>query len=238
MKRYQLAAIAAVFGVAIFSLNGRGQQAPPPGQPGGQPVGAPPPPAAGEGMMGGFSVMLPPPLTRLEALAAQKNVVVVRGFTDIGTLVTDDTSSVLISAVQFTDGDSKEQGIAVHVSQPVEGRTIQTVAYVDEAEIDGLIAAVNKIAQLQDGASPLQQFDARYQTNGALELVSTNVGGGRMILIRAMELRPGVEAPAVAQAQFFVSRLPEIAQRLAAAKELLAKIKAGGNGGGGGAQQP
>ena len=157
MKRYQLAAIAAVFGVAIFSLNGRGQQAPPPGQPGGQPVGAPPPPAAGEGMMGGFSVMLPPPLTRLEALAAQKNVVVVRGFTDIGTLVTDDTSSVLISAVQFTDGDSKEQGIAVHVSQPVEGRTIQTVAYVDEAEIDGLIAAVNKIAQLQDGASPLQQ---------------------------------------------------------------------------------
>jgi hypothetical protein len=221
MKRFKLAAFAAVLCVAMFSLSGRGQQTPPPPPHGA--AGAPP-----EGMMGGFSVMLPPPLTRLEALAAQKGVVIVRGFTDIGALVTDDTSSVLISAVQFTDGDSKEHGIAVHVSQQVEGRAIQTVAYVDEAEIELLIDAVNKLAKLQDGASPLQQFDARYQTNGALELVSTNVGGGRMILIRAMELRPGVEAPAVAQAQFFVSRLPEIAQRLTTAKELIAKVKAGG----------
>ena len=154
---------------------------------------------------------------------------VVLGAGQIGTLVTDNTSSVLISAVQFTDGDSREHGIAVHVSQPVEGRTIQTVAYVDESEIDPLIDAVNKMAKLQDGGSPLQQFDARYQTNGALELVSTNVGGGRMILIRAMELRPGVEAPALAQAEFFVSRLPEIAQRLTTAKELIAKVKSAGN---------
>jgi hypothetical protein len=229
MNRYKLAAVAAMLGVAILTLSGLGQQAPP-AQP--APAGA----AGSEGMMGGFSVMLPPPLTRLEALAAQKGVVVVRGFTDIGTLVTDDTSSVLISAVQFTDGDSKEHGIAVHVSQPVEGRTIQTVAYVDEEEIDALIAAVNAMSNLQEGASPLQQFDARYQTQGALELVSTNVGGGRMILVRAMELRPGPDAPAVAQAQFFVSRLPEIAQRLTTAKELLAKVKAGAGDGGG--QQP
>jgi hypothetical protein len=224
MKRYKLAAFAALFCVAIVSLSGRGQQAPAPPAPQSPPAGAMP-----DGMAGGFSVMLPPPLTRLEALAAQKGVVVVRGFTDIGTLVTDNTSSVLISAVQFTDGDSREHGIAVHVSQPVEGRTIQTVASVDESEIDALIDAVNKMAKLQDGASPLQQFDARYQTNGALELVSTNVGGGRMILIRAMELRPGVEAPAVAQAEFFVSRLPEIAQRLTTAKELIAKVKSAGN---------
>jgi hypothetical protein len=49
-----------------------------------------------------------------------------------------------------------------------------------------------------------------------------------MILVRAMELRPGAEAPALAQAQFFVSRLPEIAQRLTTAKELLAKVKSAG----------
>ncbi len=223
MKRYKLAAVTAVVCVTLVSLSGRGQQAPPAPAPGQ-------PPPGGEGMMGGgggFSVMLPPPLTRLEALAGQKGVVVVRGFTDIGALVTDDSSSVLVAAVEFTDGTNKEHGIAVHVSQPVEGRTVQTVAYVDENEIDALIDAVNKMAKLQDGASPLQQFDARYQTQGALELVSTNVNGGRMILCRAMELRPGAEAPAVAQAQFFVSRLPEIAQRLTAAKEVLAKVKAG-----------
>ena len=225
MNRYKVAAVAAAFGMAVFTMIGRGQQAPPPPPP---PAGAGAQPPA-EGMTGTFNVMLPPPLTRLEALAAQKGVVVVRGFTDIGTLVTDDSASVLIAAVQFSDGTNKEHGVAVHVSQPVEGRTMQTVAYVDENEIDALIAAVNQMSKLQEGASGLQQFDARYQTQGALELVSTNVGGGRMILVRAMELRPGAEAPAVAQAQLFVSRLPEVAQRLTAAKEVIAKVKAGGD---------
>jgi hypothetical protein len=218
MNRYRLAAISAMVSVTFLSLSGRGQQAPPPSQGTDARVGD----------WGGFSVMLPPPLTRLEGIAAQKGIMVVRGFTDIGTLVTDDSSSVLVSAVQFTAGAFTERGIAVHVSQPVEGRTIQTVAYVDEAEIDDLIAAVNALSKLQDGATPLEQFDARYQTQGALELVSTSVNGSRMILVRAMELRPGAEAPALAQAQFFVSRLPEIAQRLTTAKELLAKVKSAG----------
>jgi hypothetical protein len=72
---------------------------------------------------------------------------------------------------------------------------MQTTAYVDEQELDGLIAAVNSLAKLQDGATPLQQFDARYQTQGAFELVSTNVNGGRIVLVRAMELHPGAEQP-------------------------------------------
>jgi hypothetical protein len=176
-------------------------------------------------MPGGYSVMVPPPLTRLEALAAQRGVVIVKGYTDIGTLAGDDGSSVVVSAVQFSDGTNREAGVALHVSQPVEGRTMRTTAYVDENEIDGLIGAVNALSKLQEGATPLQQFDARYQTQGAFELVSTNVNGGRVILVRAMELRPTSEPPPVAQAQFFLSRLSELGQRLTAAKELLAKAK-------------
>jgi hypothetical protein len=130
--------------------------------------------------------------------------------------------------VQFSDGQNREAGVAIHIAQPIEGRTVQTTAYVDENELDALIAAMNTLSKLQDGASPMQQFDARYQTQGALELISTSVNGGRTILVRAMELRPSAEPPPVAQAQFFVSRLPELGQRLTAAKELLAKAKAGG----------
>jgi len=222
MNKFKLAAVVLIACVTAFSLIGHGQSAPP----------APPPPPqqqANDGgqPMAGYSVMVPPPLTRLEALAAQRGVVIVKGYTDIGTLVADDSSSVLVSAVQFSDGQNKESGVALHVSQPIEGRTMQTTAYVDEQELDGLIAAVNALAKMQDGTTSLQQFDARYQTQGAFELVSTNVNGGRMILVRAMELHPGAEQPLLAQAQFFASRLPELSQRLTAAKDVLAKAKAG-----------
>ena len=224
MNRYKLAAIAAVLCVTVISLRGHGQQSPP-----AAPAGGPPPNArdAMDGPGGGYSVMVPPPLTRLEALAAQKGLVIVKGYTDVGTLIADDQSSVLVTAVQFSDGKNKEHGVALHVSQPIEGRTIQTTAYVDEEEIDPLVAAIDSLTKLQDGASPMQHFDARYQTQGALELVSTNLNGGRIILVRAMELRSGMEPPVVAQAPFFVSRLTELGQRLTTAKELLAKAKAG-----------
>jgi hypothetical protein len=228
MKRFKLAAVAAILCVTLISLSGLGQQSPPPLQP---PPGAAPGNAreameGAGGAGGGYSVMVPPPLTRVEALAAQKGLVIVKGYTDVGTLIADDQSSVLVSAVQFSDGRNKEHGVALHVSQPVEGRTVRTTAYVDEEEMDGLIAAIDSLSKLQDGASPMQHFDARYETRGTLELVSTNLNGGRVILIRALELRSGMEPPVVAQAPFFVSRLPELAQRLAAAKELLTKAKA------------
>jgi hypothetical protein len=223
MNRYKLAVIAAVLCVTVISLSGRGQQSSSP-PPGAGPAGAP----GGNPRDSGYSVMVPPPLTRLEALAAQKGLVIVKGYTDIGTLVADDQSSVLVSAVQFSDGTNKEHGVALHVSQTVEGRSVQTTAYVDEEEIDGLVAAIDSISKLQDGAaSPMQHFDARYQTLGALELVGTNVNGGRMVMVRALELRPGMEPPVVAQAPFFVSRMPELGQKLTAAKELLGKVKAG-----------
>jgi hypothetical protein len=228
MNRYKLAAIAAVLCVMAISLSGHGQQSPPPPPPpSGAGPGAREAMEGGPGGAGGYSVMVPPPLTRLEALAAQKGLVIVKGYTDVGTLIADDQSSVLVTAVQFSDGKNKEHGVALHVSQPVEGRTIQTTAYVDEEEIDGLIAAIDSLTKLQDGASAMQHFDARYQTQGALELLSTNLNGGRIILVRAMELRSGMEPPVVAQAPFFVSRLAELGQRMTAAKELLAKAKAG-----------
>src|SRR5689334_3184460 len=74
MNRYKLAAIAAVLCVTVIALRGHGQQSPPP------PGGAAPSNArdAMDGPGGGFSVMVPPPLTRVEALAAQKGVVIVK----------------------------------------------------------------------------------------------------------------------------------------------------------------
>ena len=223
-NKLKLATIVAVLCVAGLNLRtGRGQQAPPP-------AADPREGMIGESMTGAYSVMLPPPLTKLEAFAAQKGVVITKGYTDLGTLTGDDASAVRVSAVQFSDGREKVSGVAVHVAQPRPGAegggTFECTAYVDEHELDGLIAAVDSLAKMQDGAAPLQQFDARYQTLGALELTNTNVNGGRVMLVRAMELPPAAsDQRIIATAQFFVARLPELGQRLATAKDLLGKLK-------------
>ena len=181
MNSFRAAAVVTVLAVAGITLSGRGQSAPP----------APPAPA---GMSRGafeqaqgepFNFMLPPALTKLEAFAGQRGAVITKGFTDIGVLFGDDASQVNIAAVQMSDGTTKVRGVAVQVSQPVEGQTVKTTAYVDEEELEELIAAVESLSKLQEGAAaPLQQFEARFQTRGALELTHATVNGGRQILVQ------------------------------------------------------
>ena len=173
-----------------------------------------------------FNFMLPPALTRFEAFAGQRGVVVTKGFTDVGVLFGDDSSQVHIAAVQAGDGTTRIRGVAVRVSQPADGQTITTTAYVDEEELDALISAIESLAKLQDGAAaPLQQVEARYQTRGALEVTHATVNGGRQVLVRAMEISAGTDQRLFATAGLFVSRLPELGQRLNAARDLLNQLR-------------
>ena len=201
-KRNQMAMVAGLCVMALTMI-GRGQQVPAPDARQRN---------ARDSMTGGINVMLPPPLTRLEAFAAQRGVVITKGYTDIGILMGDDSSSVTVTAVRLTDGTSHASGVAVQIAQHLEGQSIKITAYVDENEIDSLISACESLSRLQDGVTGLEQFEARYQTLGAMELVSANLNGGRVILVRAMEILPGTDQRALATSQFFISRLPELWQ--------------------------
>src|SRR5438034_740112 len=54
-------------------------------------------------------VALPPPATQLEALAAAKERVIIKGYAKIGELNGDDGSIIRISAVEMTDANSGEK---------------------------------------------------------------------------------------------------------------------------------
>jgi hypothetical protein len=170
------------------------------------------------GQRGPFNFMLPPPMTRLEAFAAQRGVVVVKGLSDTGALRDDISTTVSVAAVQMSNGTDKVVGAAI---------TMATMtAYVDEEELEGLINAIDSIAKLQDGVTPLQHFEARYQTGGAVEIANVRLdSGGRAAVLRIMQLNVTTGQPEFGIAQFTVSRLPELGQRLRDVKDTLARIK-------------
>jgi hypothetical protein len=214
----KLKRLAIVIGmiVGIAALTGRGQSAAPqsPGVGAGiarQPIDA--------GQAGPFNFMLPPPMTKLEAFAAQRTVVVVKGFTDLGTIGGDDGSVLAIAAVQMSSGSDRAAGVALKIAE--------VTAYVDEEEIDPLMSAIDSLARLQDGAvTPLQHFDARYQTGGAVEVSNVSQNGGHVGVVRIMEISTKTDQRGFASAQFSASRLGELNQRLATAKDTLARAKA------------
>ena len=219
MKRLQLVAWSALC-VLMIGVGGNAQT------PGQLPPPAPAPTEEGQepGPMPG-SFLTPPALTRIEAFGAQRGVLVIKGFTDVGHLNGDDGSGLRVMAVQFTDAAKKvrERGLAIHVIAGGDGG--QTISYVDEDEIDALIEATGALAKLRSDATPMESFEARYQTRGDLELANVNVNGGRVINVRGVQFIPATGQPLFATAMFFPPRAEELQQRLIAARQVLERLR-------------
>jgi hypothetical protein len=216
MKRIKLAAVSLLCG-ALIHVSSQAQ-APPPGA------------EMNDAPMNPGSFLAPPPLTRVEAFGAQHGVLVIKGFTEVAHLAGDNGSAVRVMAVQFTDGARKqrERGLAIHVSENVNNAgTAETISYVDEDEIDALIENVGTLGKLGAEASPMESFEARYQSRGELEVANVNVNGGRVINVRGVQLLPATGQPLFATATFFPARMEEFQQRLIAARQVLERLENG-----------
>ena len=185
------------------------QLANPPAQPGDE--GAMPAPLFGP----------PPPQTRLEAIASQKGVLLTKGYTDVGEIHADDGSRLRLTAVQFADArQARETGIVVSVEQRGNGND-PVVAYVDADELDGLAEALEALAKMESGASPMANVEGVYRTRGDLEFTNHVSNGGRVVTARATQILLPSGQVATAAATFRPARLSEIRQQIATAKETL-----------------
>jgi hypothetical protein len=168
---------------------------------------------------------LPPPPTKLEAFAAQKGVVIVRGYTRVGDIAGDFGSSLRISAVEMGDpsGQDKVRGLAIQVRETRNGVERVAFSYIDEAEIDPLLAAVESLAKLGPDSTKLTDFGATYRTNGALEVTNVDANGARAAGIRSTQVFGPSGQVVWASAYFRIGRLAEVHQMIDAAKKALMK---------------
>ena len=120
------------------------------------------------------------PRNRLETLDRIQGAVIIKGFTRITTV---DVRGVRIDAVEMraiTDisrlaGYSPAKGVVVSLreAQPIgdnRERTVESRAFIDYAELDGLLNAIDVMSRVDETATKLVGFEARYRTYGDLEI--------------------------------------------------------------------
>ena len=118
--------------------------------------------------------------TMLERLDRLQGAVVVKGFTRITTV---EVRGVRIDAVEMRPlgeavrmaGTSRAKGIVVSLrdSQPSgdnRERTVESHAFIDYMEIDGLLNAIDVMSRVDETATKLVGFEARYRSYGDLEI--------------------------------------------------------------------
>jgi hypothetical protein len=120
------------------------------------------------------------PRTRLEKLDRLQGAVVIKGFTRITTV---DVRGVRIDAVEMRPvgdgvrlaGIARVRGVVVSLreGQPIgdnRERTVESRAFIDYEEIDELLNAIDVMSRVDETATKLVGFEARYRTYGDLDI--------------------------------------------------------------------
>ncbi len=168
--------------------------------------------------------------TRLEAFLRQTGAVIIEGFTDVGTVGSDDEGSVRVLAIELTNQATqmKVLGIGIEVHHNAAGANDSNrtaLSYVDEAEINALVDGLNTIQHLDPNVTALGGYNARYRTHGDLDIESSGADGVRNVTIRASQILHPSEEITWAAADLPLARVGDLRAQILAAKQLLDKAK-------------
>ena len=108
------------------------------------------------------------PRTKLEAIEDRHSTVVIKGFTRITTV---EVRGVRIDALEMREmgNVSRAKGLVVVLREGGE-RPNENRAFVDYEEIEPLLNAIDAMSRVDETATRLVGFEARYKTQGDLEI--------------------------------------------------------------------
>jgi len=122
------------------------------------------------------------PRTKLEALEDRHSTVVLKGFTRITTV---EVRGIRLDAVEMREmgNVARAKGLVVVLREGGE-RPDDNRAFVDYEEIDPLLNAIDVISRIDENATKLAGFEARYKTLGDLEIsVFRQTRSGNAVII-------------------------------------------------------
>jgi hypothetical protein len=108
------------------------------------------------------------PRTKLEAIEDRHSTVILKGFTRITTL---EVRGIRLDAVEMREmgNVARAKGVVVALREGGE-RPEDNRAFVDYEEIDPLLNAIDVISRVDETATKLVGFEARFKTLGDLEI--------------------------------------------------------------------
>jgi hypothetical protein len=110
------------------------------------------------------------PRTKIEAIEAKYERVLIKGFSQIATLNVRG-ADIRVDAVELKEAASSARATGIIIALREPGETPrENRALIDYEEIDGLIKALESVARVNEAVTKLAGFEARYRTLGDLEI--------------------------------------------------------------------
>ena len=158
--------------------------------------------------------------TKLEAFQARTGVVIIRGFSEIGTVQGLYNTSIEVESKEFTDASNgrKEYGITIQVKDYSRSLERENTSYIDYDEIDSLIKGLDYISKIDGSVTQLNNFQADYRTKGDLTFATFNSRGEIMFAVQSGRI-------GTATAYFKLGNIADIRKLLIAAKAKIDTIK-------------
>jgi hypothetical protein len=111
------------------------------------------------------------PRTKLEAIEALYQRVLIKGFSQIATIRVRG-ADVRIDAVELKDNTSSTRATGIVIAMRESGeRPSENRSFVDYEELDPLLRALDFSAKVNETVTKLVGFEARYRTLGDFEVV-------------------------------------------------------------------
>jgi len=110
------------------------------------------------------------PRTKLEAIEAKYERVLIKGFSQITTLNVHG-ADIRVDAVELKEAASSARATGIIIALREPGETPrENRALIDYEEIDGLIKALESVVRVNETVTKLAGFEARYRTLGDFEV--------------------------------------------------------------------
>lgn len=154
------------------------------------------------------------PKTQLEAFTGEIGAVIVKGYTDVGSV--SEMGRVTVSAMTFRNANNGQEksGILVEVksagSYPQESRSL-----IDYDEIGGLLEGISYVSKIEKRDTKLRNFEAVFSTKGNLKVTVFNDSLGKK--------SASIAVGSIGSQQVFISmeKLATFARLVVKAKDVL-----------------
>jgi hypothetical protein len=153
------------------------------------------------------------PKTKLEALNTQIGVVLIRGFSHIGTIAS--SPPVEINAIEITDTSTgkKQTGMTIEVKGAARFDNTDR-SFVDNDEIDALLTGIDYISKSNADFTKLDHFVAIYKTKGYFRASTFSIPGNVNAAISIGYTKPTIVSLSMQQLTELKSLIVRAKQKL------------------------
>ena len=123
------------------------------------------------------------PKTKLEAFQAMIGVVIIKGFSRVGSATGPDGSSIEIETRELRNAESgsKEYGMAIEVRDAGKPAR-RSLSFIDYDEMEPLLRGLEYLSKVDSSITQLNRYEADYRTRGDLVISAFSGRGGVVTL--------------------------------------------------------